>query len=120
MIDAQCNKSCGQNPNAVAGKGKGIVEEAQLQKHRRILEELHIHPADPPEHLLIAGRHQAEYNTKDQGQDQAKQRSFCRCAEALKEAGTIEPHLIPGSLRKNSCHFIASKVLFPKSESPGP
>ena len=104
VVDAEGDGAGGEDTDAVTGKGQSIIQKAELQQHRGVLDELHINTANHSQRLFPAGRHQAEQDTQGQCQKETEKRGLNGGPKTQKKALPIEPDLFPGPLRKNTCH----------------
>ena len=97
MVDPQGNDPGGQNPNLMAREGKGIIEDAQLQDERRILDGFHIDPVQGLGDLPGADAHEAQQDPQHRCNQDAAQSTFHCNGKALDKIRFVGQDHRPGS-----------------------
>ena len=69
-VNAQCNDAGADDAEAQARKGQRVVQKAELEQQRGVLDELHIHTGHKLQDLIAAGGHQAQQSANGKGQRQ--------------------------------------------------
>ena len=95
-VNAQCNDAGADDAEAHACKCQRIIQEAQLQQQRGVLDELDVNAGDDAQQLTAAGGHQAQRSADDEGQRQCADGGLQRVAQTQQKTLTMRPDGGPG------------------------
>ena len=104
MVQAERDEADDHDGDAHAGISQRVVEEADLQDERRVLEELDVHARDGLQGALAGGRHQADGKADDHGDDEADRGALERIEQAVEERRPVLPDRRPGLRAENRIH----------------
>jgi len=95
-VNAQCNDAGADDAEAHACKCQRIIQEAQLQQQRGVLDELDVNAGDDAQQLTAAGGHQAQRSADHEGQRQCADGGLQRVAQTQQKTLTMRPDSGPG------------------------